>query len=59
MKSSIDLIIKDLFSDFRENVAQLTDSQNSLVKSMERYYRRNKKLSEKQFSVLLNLKKYL
>ena len=57
-KSSIEMIIRDLFRDLSENSEKLTDSQLTLMKSMKKYYARNKKLSEKQLSTLLEIKKY-
>lgn len=59
VKSSIEMIIRDLFSDLQASEGRLTDSQVTLIKSMKKYYQKNKKLSEKQLSVLLEIKKFL
>jgi Tfp pilus assembly PilM family ATPase len=58
MRSSVDLIIRDLFSDLQASVGLLTDSQLALIKGLKKYYARNKKLSERQLSTLLEIKKY-
>lgn len=55
---TVNLIIRDVFTDLVENSSRLSDSQLALIKSIKRYYQRNKKLSEKQLSVLLEMKKY-
>lgn len=59
MKATVNLVIRDVFIDLVENSTRLSDSQLELIKSMKKYYVRNKKLSEKQLSTLLEIKKYL
>ena len=56
MRSTVDHIIKDLFQDLQ--TVPLNDSQLNLVTSMKQSYQKHKKLSEKQLSILLDLKKY-
>lgn len=50
--------IKELFNHLSERAGQLTPGQLDLVKSMLRYYRCNKRLSERQMATLTEIKKY-
>lgn len=56
MRATVDLIIRDLFTDLQ--AINLNDSQTALVKSMKKSFARNKTLSEKQLSILFELRKY-
>ena len=56
MKATIDLIIRDLFTDLQ--AMKLNDSQVTLVKSMKRYYQKHKTVTEAQLKTLLEIKKY-
>ena len=56
MKATVDQIIKDLFYDLSK--AKLSDGQFEYIRSLEKYYRKYKKLSESQFKTLLSIKKF-
>ena len=58
MRSSVEMVIRDIFTDLQASAGRLTDSQLTLIKSMRKYYDKNKKLSERQLSTLLEIKKY-
>jgi hypothetical protein len=56
MKSSIQMVIKDLFAELGSR--NLTESQSKFIEGAKRYFKRNKILSEKQLSTLLEIKRY-
>jgi hypothetical protein len=56
MRATVDMIIKDLFSDLGSK--KLTESQVRFVDGAKRYFKRNKTLSEKQINVLFEMRKY-
>lgn len=58
MKSTVDHIIKDLFTDLQVEAGKLSESQLTLVKSIKKYFDKNRKLSEKQLALLLEIRKY-
>jgi hypothetical protein len=51
--------IKNLFKYLIQNAGQMTDSQLMFFKSVEKYFRENKTISEKQLKCILELKKYV
>ena len=51
-------MIKQLFNSLAEIAGKMTTGQLELVKGMQKYYRKNKQLSEKQLNVLNEILKY-
>jgi hypothetical protein len=58
MKSSVEMIIRDLFTDLQAVAGKLSDPQVNLIGSMKRYYQKYKKLSEAQLQILLEIRKH-
>jgi hypothetical protein len=58
MEAQNNVEIKEAFDFLYLNEKHLTEGQSQLVKSMMRYYRRNKKLSERQMATRFEIKKY-
>jgi hypothetical protein len=48
--------IKEMFRYFETNHSGLTEGQTILIKSMNKYFKRNKKLSDRQLTVLCDIK---
>ena len=51
--------IKELLDELYKNENHLTASQHDFIFSCKRQYNRNRDLSERQISVLTEIKKYL
>ena len=50
--------IKEAFKFLQQHISCLSQGQNELIKGLQKYYRENKELSEKQIKVLIEIKKY-
>ena len=50
--------IKQTFKFLAENSGRLSDSQLNFVKSLQKYFRKNKQLSERQQKILFEIEKY-
>ena len=51
-------MIKKLFESLAERAGKMTTGQLELVKGMQKYYRKNKQLSERQLNVLNEILKF-
>jgi len=51
--------IKETFDYLAEHETALSLTQIDFIKSLRKYFRRNKKLSEKQQGVLFEIRKYM
>lgn len=51
-------IIKEAFKFLNQHISCLSQGQSELLKGLQKYYRENKELTEKQMKVLFEIKKY-
>jgi len=51
--------LKGIFQYLADNKSEMSLSQITLIKGFKKYFKRNKKLSDKQLNVLLEIKKNL
>ena len=51
--------IKETFRYLEQNTELMTESQTILIKSLNKYYKKNKTLSDRQLNVLFDIKKNL
>jgi hypothetical protein len=59
MKATIDLIVKETFETLESNKSSLSLSQIDLLNGFKKQFNRKKSLTDKQLSILFDLKKYL
>lgn len=59
IKHKMESEIKEAFKFLNQHVNCLSQGQSELLKGLQKYYRENKELTEKQMKVLFEIKKYV